>query len=76
MIKISRAEELMLLTVDIEDERVLYGLERHVRVEGLAPQSPAMVLHAGPELDQRHVVPLQQTRNFFIKFIYFFYIFI
>ena len=64
----------MLLTVDIEDERVLYGLERHVRVEGLAPQSPAMVLHAGPELDQRHVVPLQQTRNFFIDFIFFIYI--
>ena len=64
----------MLLTVDIEDEGVLYRLEWHVRVEGLAPQSPPVVLHAGPELDQRHVVPLQQTRNFFIDFIFFIYI--
>ena len=48
-----------VLTVDVEHEGVLDGLQRHGGVERLAPQRAAVVLDARPVLEQRHVLLLQ-----------------
>ena len=48
-----------VLTVDVQHERVLDGLQRHGGVEGLAPQRAPVILNTRPVLEQRHVLLLQ-----------------
>lgn len=47
------------LTVNIEHEGVLDGLERHEGVQGLAPQRPPMIRNAGPKVKQGEIIFLK-----------------
>ena len=56
---IARVDSMCVLTVDVQHECVLDGLQRHGGVEGLAPQRAPVVLDTRPVLEQRHVLLLQ-----------------
>ena len=53
-----------ILTVNIEHECVLDGLERHEGVQGLAPQCPPMVRNAGSKVKQGEIILLKSCSSF------------
>ena len=53
-----------ILTVNIEHECVLDGLERHEGVQGLAPQCPPMVCNAGSKVKQGEIILLKSCNSY------------